>query len=858
MNANTSIISCQNCSYQQIVKNTSNENIMVTCRRCGYMWSVYIFNKNDGIPSFKDTLNAVKFNTAKKTTFNANESKQFNMHKSLDNIAKTVNNDKLSAVNVNNGLTDIKPNDRIYVNQAENKFGATPNQSFNITNNQFTSNKLPFQNNSNPNDSFQSSVRNVKVENNDNISNIQSNVPPFNHPQNLVKNQFTTNYTPSNNKEFNSSYKIDANSNNVNINPEFATNKHTEAFLAKTMQSSAIKQNIPDQQINNTLANPQSNYTYKPTSPITLQQPMDSTAFNPLANQEQAYHSNSANIQPNNAMQHQSVISKDIKPPKSFTIEDNLSLSKNESKEPNEYINSLPVNTKPKIIKMVLEDNIKLTPIADIKEDTKGPTDLNKDITHDKKTTAKQDIEEKKIVSASREDLNLANLKKVFSGETIKDILPNYQPHQSNKEETIDKTKPLQQKVEVKEKPTNQPHRSIPKYDSKQENLKSYKKISENDFRVKDELIIPTKKSSPKEIDIILRESLNEAHIPKNADLKRMQNDEPSTYVELNKKLLSKYQDDRINQMNNIKDYQKVLIDKLKENDSSPLQNKANKNKLRKFNDDTFKKISKLSYEDILLILKDKFFSFKNKKDYMKFAFYCTLFAMVLAGAILSNHSLTNQSQPLPQKPISSIQVIDENAGDPMTNNEQSNNEENKPNDIVQGKSSKIVQKDSRTYIEEEIDIKNIMSVDAKNFNPAYLNNKEINNNIPAPQPNTTIEKMKGTFRNIYYQSKQKSYNIFNHLKITKSSSQWKYNLAEKTFETNITIQNTDSKHLYRIEQLELIFTDSMGKTIDKRIVSPNQIIENQQSINIKIRTPDVPFKTAESHVFILKQTVVG
>ena len=150
------------------------------------------------------------------------------------------------------------------------------------------------------------------------------------------------------------------------------------------------------------------------------------------------------------------------------------------------------------------------------------------------------------------------------------------------------------------------------------------------------------------------------------------------------------------------------------------------------------------------------------------------------------------------------------------------------------------------------------MSVDAKNFNPAYLNNKEINNNIPAPQPNTTIEKMKGTFRNIYYQSKQKSYNIFNHLKITKSSSQWKYNLAEKTFETNITIQNTDSKHLYRIEQLELIFTDSMGKTIDKRIVSPNQIIENQQSINIKIRTPDVPFKTAESHVFILKQTVVG
>ena len=189
MNAKTSIISCQNCSYQQIVKNTSNENIMVTCRRCGYMWSVYIFNKNDGIPSFKDTLNAVKFNTAKKTSFNANESKQFNINKSLDNIAKTVNNDKLSAVKVNNGLTDIKPNDRIYVNQTENKFGATPNQSFNITNNPFTSNKLPFQNNSNPNNSFQSSVRNVKVENNDNISNMQSNVPPLNHPQNLVKNQ---------------------------------------------------------------------------------------------------------------------------------------------------------------------------------------------------------------------------------------------------------------------------------------------------------------------------------------------------------------------------------------------------------------------------------------------------------------------------------------------------------------------------------------------------------------------------------------------------------------------------------------------------------------------------------------------
>jgi hypothetical protein len=242
----------------------------------------------------------------------------------------------------------------------------------------------------------------------------------------------------------------------------------------------------------------------------------------------------------------------------------------------------------------------------------------------------------------------------------------------------------------------------------------------------------------------------------------------------------------------------------------------------------------------------------------MKFAFYCTLFAMVLVGAILSNHSLTNQSQPLPQTPINSIQVIDENAGDPMANNEPSNEEENKPNDIAQGKSSKIVQKDSRTYIEEEIDIKNIMSVDAKKFNPEYLNNKEINNNMPAPQPNTTIEKMKGTLRSIYYQSKQKSYNIFNHLKITKSSSQWKYNLAEKTFETNITIQNTDSKHLYRIEQLELIFTDSMGKTIDKRIVSPNQIIENQQSINIKIRTPDVPFKTAESHVFILKQTAVG
>ncbi len=935
MNAKTSIISCQNCSYQQIVKNTSNENIMVTCRRCGYMWSVYIFNKNDGVPSFKDTLNAVKFNTSKKTTFNANESKHFNINKSLDSLSKTVNNDKLSNIKENNGLTDIKPSDRIYANQTENKFGSTHSQSFNINNNQFTSNNLQFQNNNKDNNSFQSSVRSVKVENNENISNIQSNVPPLNHPQNLVKNQFTTSYAPNNNKEFNSAYKIDATNHNadvkqgiainkykefnsvykiddknhnVDVNQGIVINKHKEAFLSKTQQHLEIKPNIPDSQLNNARANPQNNYNDTPISPMRLQQPAENnsvkpvsyqeqayyghnsnrqlsnntnnpqnnyndttvspmhlqqqtenTSVKPVSYQEQAYYGHNSNNQLSNNTNNPSMVAKDIKPPKSFTIEDNLSLSKNESKQPNEYINSPSANTNTKIIKLSIEDNIKLTPILNIKEDTEAKSYLKKDITNEQKPKVKPEIEKKNIVSQSREDLNLDNLKKVFAGESINKPLFNYKTNQSNEEKPIDHTKLVKQNSEVKDKSKNQLHRSIPKYDSNQENLKSYKQISENDFVVKDELTVATKKSPPKEIDIILRESLNQAHIPKNADLKRMQNNEPSTYVELNKKLLSKYKNDRINQINNIKDYQKVLIEKLQENESGVLKNKGNKNKLRKFNDDTFKKISKLSYEDILLIIKDKFFSFKHKKDYMKFAFYCTLFAIVLVGAILSNHSLTNQSPPVSQKPINSIQIIDENAGNPMGKTEQSKEEEeSKSNDIAQGKSSRIIQKDSRTYIEEEIDIKNIMSVDAKKFNPEYLHSKAINNNIPEIKPDNTIEKIKGTFRNIYYQSKQKSYNIFNHLKITNSSAQWKYNLAEKTFETIITIQNTDSRHFYRIEQLELIFTDSTGITIDKRIVSPNQIIENQQSINIKIRTPDVPFQTAQSHVFILKQRVVG
>ena len=335
-----------------------------------------------------------------------------------------------------------------------------------------------------------------------------------------------------------------------------------------------------------------------------------------------------------------------------------------------------------------------------------------------------------------------------------------------------------------------------------------------------------------------------------------MHNNEPATYVELNKKLLSKYKNDRINQVNSIKDYQEVLLEKLNNSDQAMLKQKRQKNKFRKFNDDTFKKISKLSYEDVLLIIKDKFFSFKTRRDYMKFAFYSTLFAIVFIGAVLSNHSSTNQSPPSSKQPISSIQIIDEHVDSPTTKQDEGKEENNQSNDVVQGKSTKIVQKDSRTYIEEEIDIKNIMSLDSKKFNPEYFNSKELNSNQSSQH--TLIDKISGAFKNIYYETKQKSYNIFNTLKITKSTSEWKYNLAEKTFETSITVKNTDNNHLYRIEQLELIFTDSKGNQIDKRIVSPNQIIENKQSININIRTSDVPFQTAYAHVLILKQSVVG
>ncbi|MFL1780550.1 hypothetical protein ABSA28_00240 [Candidatus Hepatincolaceae symbiont of Richtersius coronifer] len=143
------------------------------------------------------------------------------------------------------------------------------------------------------------------------------------------------------------------------------------------------------------------------------------------------------------------------------------------------------------------------------------------------------------------------------------------------------------------------------------------------------------------------------------------------------------------------------------------------------------------------------------------------------------------------------------------------------------------------------------------------IDNEQLMQNLNTPQglgnlANQNVQdaslksnKFFGYLNSKYLALRQKSFNFFNEITITKSLGQWKSNLGGITFEIAVSLKNTSKNNVYVIKQLEVIFVDINGNAVEKRILNPGQIIQKNQNIMLTLKILDAPRSTITAYVFV-------